>query len=383
MSSQPLIIIGGAVRTGGSLLCRLLDGNDTLHVYPFEIYIHKYYRYHPWYPLLPDKKNLCNNFNILKKIWIDHWVRISSSGKISKEGLDHVVLNFKKENFLINCKQKLMQSENVISIRDIYDILNKSFFENIGCNNPCQYFVAHRTELYSEAKNFFNIYPDGYFIHTLRDLKGFCYSIKKWAEKNGYFNIDNIYIVKAWLVALEIAIFNKLRYNDRYIIIPHTLLIKNSSEVMQDLLNKMSIYYQEINSYPSFANHLWKGNMTRKDINVEGKVNKSHLFDWKDKLNKKEIQFLNEIEAPFEDIFQCNDLDLLNKIIATSFKKWIDLEFQDIQYVFGNMIKKKHLSSKKILKARYLYHCVYGPRIRRRKSIFVQNIKNSLLEKFL
>ena len=343
ISPLKLVIVGGPGRTGGTMLVRLLDGNPKLACH------HAYYTLltreggRPDYYHWPRLKKLRNRSN-----WISLWFNLPKqmisihpiTGKIVRGGMQDFDAGITEKEFMDFLKGRLAEYGLYIDLRTFLDVLNSCLAEKFCTHyKNVEYLVGHWADGWLlDSDRYFDTYPDGFFIHTMRDLRSTLASRKVHAEKFGrLFNISNI--IKHWLIGLDVAIKKYNRYSGRYIIVLHNRMILNTKSEMELICNTLGVKVHENCDRPTYRNKPWGDQMSayKNKKNKDGNIDWNHLDAWKKILSKDEKELCDKYYRYFEPVFEAADskeavsrLNVLTKANLSSSNlvignyKWLD-----------------------------------------------------------
>ena len=310
--------IGGDSRSGGSLLARLFDGHPKVPSYPFE-----------------------NEFFVGRNGSLINFEDYRSSGDISDIETQEVVNKIRKFAFdLLQTKQRYGKDDSrfdydgfrrglaemvgqEMNDQEIYDIVHKNFFQihqqsdidsAAAISNHCSRTFA------ADLEQFFSTFNDAYFLHTIREPKAVTASLKNYsffATGKNPESIPSNFIdlsIDRWLLAAYMAIKNKLRFSDRYLVVLYENLILNDKETLFRICNQINLEFHEGMLVPTFGNKVWGGNSSFGKM--PAKVSAQNLEKYKEVLNQEECDMvdgaLKEIYDSIDE--RINDDDLILKI---------------------------------------------------------------------
>jgi hypothetical protein len=290
------LFIGPSVRSGGSLINRLLDHHPDIAAYPFELFLPMDKALHPSLINRGQKLNV-QNFPIvssnepkderLEKMLLNSDPSKCLVGKHFKNGkliakttgLD-IESTFDHNTFISDF---LRDTNNLKGVGNQYNTLHKTFFKHwdSGEHSGKMEFVAYHSGngLMADIERYFNEFPDSYFIQPIRDVRGYLASEKKkvfrqligrgrigrrlnspdWILKYYYGRYFETMLVN-WLITVTRSVILKEKIGDRYIIYRHEDLIRNTESLMKKLSYAIGLEYNECLLNPTVGGVGWRGN---------------------------------------------------------------------------------------------------------------------------
>ena len=317
---KKFIHIGGDSRSGGSLLARLFDGHPEVPSYPFE-----------------------NEFFVGRNGDLINFGEYRSSGNSSDIEKQEVVNKIRKfASNLLQTKQRYGTDDSrfdynrfsqglaemvnkEMSDQEIYDIIHKNFFQvhqqsNIdtaaAISNHCSRTFA------GELGQFFSTFGDAYFMHTIREPKAVTASLKNYsffATGKNPESIPSNFIdlsIDRWLLAAYMAVKNRIRFNDRYVVVLYENLILNDEQTLIEICDQIDLKFDEGMLVPTFGNKVWGGNSSFGKM--PAKVSAQNLEKYKEVLSQEEQ---DKVDGALKEIYDAidnrmNDKDLIAKIEA-------------------------------------------------------------------
>ncbi len=290
------LFIGPSVRSGGSLINRLLDHHPDIAAYPFELFLPMDDALHSSLKNRGQKLNVQNfpRINtddhediILSKMLLDRDPSKCLIGKHFKNGkliakttgLD-VEGAFDHNTFISGF---LKEIKNVNGIGNRYNILHKNIFKlwDSGKHSGKMKFVTYHSGngLMADIENYFDEFPDSYFIQPIRDVRGYLASEKKkvfrqiigrgrigrrfnwpdWMLKKYYGRYFEAMLVN-WLITVTRSVILKKKIGERYVIYRHEDLIRNTKSVMTKLSDAIGLAFDDCLLNPTVGGVGWRGN---------------------------------------------------------------------------------------------------------------------------
>jgi hypothetical protein len=275
----PLIYISQPPRCGGTLTRNLLDGHPELDVYPYELSWEKN-GYHWESGLLNDAKS----FRLLQDKWISHAINHGVDKKISF----HFNRQTHKHHFING------EGQNTRATLGSYLAAFFRAWSNYQNNSPVKkYYAAFCpwTTVNAEwAARFFNIYPDGFRIHIIRDPFAWWASEKMYNKRR--IKVIEDYLYPHWIQSSKEGIRLHETYQGKYILVNYEQLIRNTKASMQAICDAIGINFHDALMVP-MLNGCPRESNTSHDAGV-ATINNASLNKWKSVLNKAEIELITE-----------------------------------------------------------------------------------------
>lgn len=273
---KPLIYVSQAPRCGGTLMRNLLDGHSELHTFPVELTFEKD-GYH-WEELSGTNKQI--------------YERLTDSGFTHNihYGID------RKFPFFFNRKieKKLYLREACSDTRGYLNAYFTAFF-NAWTNYQGLYeekryvaaFCPWVSSIKQRVDQFYNIYPDGYRIHVIRNPYAW------WASEKAYDEAGKSleqYLKTNWISSVRDGVDRCRERPERYILVDNEKLLKEPVDSMQKLAQKIGINYEHTLVVPT----LNKQNRRANTSFGEGRVgiDASVADRWRNKLDPSEIDYI-------------------------------------------------------------------------------------------
>lgn len=289
---QPLIYISEPPRSGGTLMRSLLDGHKQLHVFPHELGLDKkeiYWTFEGFANL--SAKNI---FRSLRDEWTDHFFT---------NGIDRLYPFYFNRSIQWKFFKQMLPATEKRNGRAITDAYISSFF-NAWIDYQGLYGYDKRYKVAfcpwpvnikeADIRRFFDVYPDGYRIHVIRDPFSWWASYRTFHREkgSGALSIDG-YFDNIWLNNCNLA--NKLgaEMPDRYVVVLFEDLLREPQRVMCDLAERVGIDFHPCMLEPAINNIPKKSNSTHSSgkFGFDAKV----LERWKTILPETEVIRIKEL----------------------------------------------------------------------------------------
>jgi Sulfotransferase family len=322
VTSYSHILINGMARTGGGLLNSLFDGHSELLVLPFEML---YSTNKVTYPRLKKASKTKDLILFQNEMNLESILKNYSKKKtISKDFYGKRKNEFNYSEFLKTLKE-ILNSHNQWVPSLLLNSVYRSFFLNWRNNyskekiNSAQYVVNHCSMMcFADPIEFWNLFPNGYIIQTIRDPRSWYASRKNILETK---NDDPIVLPQSILMWCESAIRAKINsslYNNKYFTVRYEDIVLTPKKIMRKLSSIMNIEFQETMSVPTLDGAEWLGNSS---FEPKTGIDRNHLDRWKKILTKYEIEYINEQCKDFIYLFKYEDKekykgDILEKFIG-------------------------------------------------------------------
>jgi len=301
---RSLIVINSLDRSGGSLVARLFDGHAQLLVYPLD----------KWFS--PNKQIWPTLDRILEEKDFDELVRaiacaenfktLAELGTLKKDLYQKVQFSFDYQSFLKRLRN-MLDSNQIWSCRNVFNAEEEAFFrtwlgDSAVDEKNVNYIVDHCAYLcFSPAQHFFDVYPDGYLIQTVRDPRGYYSSMKRLFDvQSDNDNYLEIYI-NNWVTTTVNAVRNQLQYPNRYIVICYEDLVRDPLSEMKRLCDIIGISYDPILAQPTINAQAWMGNSSYGSSG--GAVQQKSIDAWKKNLTAHEIEYIEHATYDLMTLF--------------------------------------------------------------------------------
>jgi hypothetical protein len=257
--TSPIALISQIQRSGGTLLSQLFDGHPELHAHPNELMI-GYPKKHVW-PKIDINERPERWFEVLfEDMVIQHLREGYKKDKKHNETFPFIFLpSLQRKIFL-----EYAGSIEPITLRDVFDAYMTSYFgawvNNQNSGGVKKYVTAFtpRLAMYEESlEAFFEVYPDGRLVSTVRNPANWYPSAVRHGPKR-YGRIRNA--LDQWKESCQAMIKNKERYGDRVSLIRFEDLIENTEKVMRYLAEMLQIHFDNILLIPTFNKSAIKAN---------------------------------------------------------------------------------------------------------------------------
>lgn len=289
---QPLIYISEPPRSGGTLMRSLLDGHKQLHVFPHELSFDKKEIYWAFegFADLPTK----NIFRSLRDEWTDHFFT---------NGIDRLYPFYFNRRIQWKFFKQMLPNIEKRNGRAIADAYISSFFNAwIDYQGLYGYDKRYKTAFCpwpvnikeADIRRFFDVYPEGYRIHVVRDPFSWWASYRTFHREKefGALPIDGNFD-KIWLNNCNLAKKLGAEMPDRYIVVLFEDLLREPQRVMCDLAERVGIDFHPCMLEPAINNIPKKSNSTHSSgkFGFDAKV----LERWKTILPETEVIRIKEL----------------------------------------------------------------------------------------
>jgi len=259
------VFFTGQMRSGGTLLTRIIDQSDEIKVaYDTVHYLRfAYSNYNP----------LCDNY---KKLLMDMNSRLSERWDLSID---------------VETLSKELSSKKDISEAIVYDEIMKSFL-NIEKDTNVRW--GDRTAVRWEGiKPFLNMFPNGKAVHIYRDPRALLASYKHMTYLPEPMYLD---IVFSTLAMFNYISDDSIRKNDNVYLIKYEELIENPELEIKKLCLFLEIEYKpsmlKVDQFKNFKGEKFDtdSSFTEQKISIDT----SSKYIWKDKLTNVDV-YLTEM----------------------------------------------------------------------------------------
>lgn len=290
---HPMILVAQVQRSGGTLLSQLFDGHPQVHPHPYEIRIGSPRKY-DW-PEIHLNESPNDWFATLFEAPIVEILRDGyKKGHFSD--IHRFLFNpsLQRQIFL----QSIAQIQNP-NHREIFNAYMTSYFnawldnQNVlGEKRFISAFVARMNIQASNMDQFFEIYPDGYLISTVRNPVNWFASARRH-DADTYGDLDKS--IAIWKSSAEANIRNHKAFGDKVILIKFEDLIKNTETVVRHICARTGLDFDETMLTPTFNRMPIKANTSFKEDATTGIV--SATLQRKAELSDEERQRIDDQTA--------------------------------------------------------------------------------------
>jgi len=304
----PIVLISQIQRSGGSLISQLFDGHPQIYCHPDELMIG-----HPKKYIWP-KINLNNHprdwFKILfEESVIDHFKNGYTKGHNSDKTFPFIFFPPLQKKIFLNT----VNSVEPIKLRDVFDAYMTSYFgawinyQNLyGPKKFITGFTPRLGMVEDSIDSFFEVYPDGRLISSIRDAKNWFPSAHRHPVKDGRYS-DIRVALNQWVESAQAMVRNKDKYGDRVCIIRFEDLIRDTEAVMRYLAAFLDIEFDPILLTPTFNKSPIAANTSFKPEQpgiMAGTLSRYKTLTQEqieiiDEMTKKEYQKILDIAATF------------------------------------------------------------------------------------
>lgn len=279
---KPLIYISQPPRCGGTLLRNLFDGHSHCVVYPYELSWEK-----NGYHFSGNISNDLRTFRLLKDGWLSHAIN---------NGIDsRIPFKFSMKGF-----RQMFLAQDEQSSRRVLDSYFQSFYsmwQNCTFNVSPKFNVAFcpwNQVSVSSVVNFYDIYPDGYRIHIIRDPRAWWLSEKRYTH---YENKDiQEYTENRWIESTKSAELLQNKFPGKYLLINYENLVGETKQSLEILCSTMGLRYEDTLSNPTFNN---VARFSNSSSGSEAKhISTDSIEMWRQGLSEQEISYLEEVAVP-------------------------------------------------------------------------------------
>ena len=333
----------GINRSGGSLLARLLEGNEKVVSYPMEVgfkfkddlfgFVDKLTGSPKYIPDFNPKIDILDYFDAKEKINpIYKWGKEKSEALgVRKNYLEkafyenNVSTEFDFENYQ---KKLLKYSLNIKNNYELFEAKHKAYFESWDYTRKFQFdhVISHDSGglfLYDFHK-FFEFFPKSFVVIPIRNLVGYVAAEKTRIARQGIgsrrfskplppnfmikkfrnFSINSI--VRSWLISFtRIRILQeKFGVENQMMAYRFENLVVNTEDHIKYICNKNKINFDQIFLKPTLMGKPWLGN-SQQGINLG--INKDPNKYISEVLNKDEIRIIKNFSNNIDSILNQRD----------------------------------------------------------------------------
>ena len=261
----PVVLISQIQRSGGSLISQLFDGHPQVHSHPDELMIGHPKKY-IWPQIDLNDPPIAWFKMLFEENVIKHFKKGYTKGHKSDSRFPFIFLAALQKKIFLNT----LNSIETVDQRDVFNAYMTSYFgawvNYQNMSGPKKYITGFTPRLGMVADSidsFFEVYPDGRLISSVRDPKNWYPSAHRHTGKNGkYADIGGA--LKQWVESAQAMIRNRELYGDKVCIIRFEDLISNTRAVMQYLADFLDIEFDDILLSPTFNKSLIAANTSFK-----------------------------------------------------------------------------------------------------------------------
>jgi Sulfotransferase family len=269
---EPMMLVSGLQRSGGTLLNSLLDGHPAVHSYPYELLIGKGDGW-PVVELPPD---------------LSVFLREERTGVLFREGYNKgsvegaPTLPYLILPSLLAGLFRTLCSNGLERPRDVFDAYFTAFFnawlDNQGLRAPGKRWItalAPRLLWGESAERFFVDYPDGRAIVPIRDPRAWYASVSR--VKQEYESVRAA--TDFWLHGTREALAAKQTRPDQVMLVRYEVVVRHTKKSMRSIAAWLGIDWDPVLLTPTF-NRLPTWTNSSFDLPGEG-VKRAPIDAWR------------------------------------------------------------------------------------------------------
>lgn len=292
------VLIGGYIKSGTTLIAKLLDNAENVVMFPEETAINKYY------------KQCSDNLTLFKKVKEDSRFQRLSQGKQQSwlfGNRDYSNFDFKK--FVSLIEEDLEEIKNYDPLAVIFCIVDnyakiqhiknaKILLEKTPGNEI--FFIDHLKKDQENKVIYIKRNPEDIFSSVR----------KKRTKQNLEFNLKKS--VHSWIKNYHHVLNLKEVYGkQRLLIVDYNVLTSSPKKTMENVANFLNIKFSEVMLSPTIMGEVWEGNSMKgkkfskiesfksSNSNISDKEKRyiKHFYDYKnDRINylPKKLSYLNK-----------------------------------------------------------------------------------------
>jgi len=284
IKEENLIFIGGAPRSGTSLIQKILDNHSTVYAGPEFDHLHA----------------ICNLYDSML------------GGIENKRQVAYYTKNPLKESF-----KQLIYS-------NLVNNLEKKDITHVSDKTPMNALVFDRIK---------ELFPKSKFIFIIRDPRAILYSMKKVYKRAlkygdnvgvGFNTLKDLRSIKSYIQSGQDFFFDN---QNSCTIIHYEELINAPKQTIKDLCITLGLQFQP-NMLQTYNENDTSKILKTKTIRswydeklYNRKIDKDSLFEWKDKMNKKDIllanAFFNHHKLPILKTYQFPKPNFFQKVLLS------------------------------------------------------------------
>jgi hypothetical protein len=291
---QPVVLVPQLQRSGGTLVNTLLDGHPQLHAHPYEL------QFDTSWPALDLAAGVDDWIEALREGFI---VNSFERGylKLAVEPDDHPVLpftiapSFLERLFRLVCADEPPQSQRQVLDRYLTAFFN-AWIDCQGLREPNKLWVTAFAPGHGWGESrtrFFADYPDGRFVFSHRDPRGWYASASTWHLRY----VDLSEAIQLWRRNAEEILAAKAERPRSVFVLTYDALVGDPARTMEAVAHWLGIEWNPILLQPTF-NRLPTEPNSSFDTRGTG-VRRDSLDRWRDVLAAETVA---TIEAETADL---------------------------------------------------------------------------------
>ena len=284
------VLINSLQRSGGSLVARLLDAHPAVHSTPFELL------YAPQKVRMPSDEEvsgLAGDWDRFSNtlLFRQNFQRVARHSHVNKDQYGRAPFAFDYERFEADVRAWFEAAGGGIAYADAMAASLNAFFrtwlgEAEGAPRELQ--VNHLSmACLASAERFFELFPDGRIVQTLRD------PLSWYASMKGHFRIADldltymVYALEIWIESTLRGLIAARLWPDRYTVVRYGDLVEDCPGSMKAVAAFLGTPYDEVMTRPTVGGLDWLGNSSFGPMaGVEG----SSLEQWRETLTGEEVE---------------------------------------------------------------------------------------------
>ncbi len=318
---KKILFITGHRKSGTTMFANLFDGHKDFLVYPSDVCL--LYAYYPFF--------IKSNLSFKKKRERILHIISKDLGSVCKE---HDISNKFDLKKMLNLIRKNINIRNINSIKNLLEIVFKSYEKSLKFKTNYKYFVIKETSLDIFFNKIFSKKDKVKFLHLIRDPRDNYASLKSGAknyynklgesEKKLLFSMINRCKLDYSFIDINKDIYGKKNYKH----IKFEDLTKKSKKTMVEICNFLKVKFNKQLLFPSILGTKTKGN------NYDGedffKISSKNVNRWRERINESEAKI---IEFYFKDELKKYKYKISNSNIKkniraiTDFYEWTNYNF--------------------------------------------------------
>jgi hypothetical protein len=252
--TQPLVLIFDLALSGGSLLNQLFDGHPQMHVQPGEIKLEIDEQKKSFAPESDPVNNPKKWFARLAQNSIDtHLKEVHRNLEIIDSSQPFVFIPYLQKRIFL----RYLKSVNSRDLRTVYNAYMTSYFGSwlnyANLTGLDKKYIVGLSKTHTmdreKVKQFFETYPEGKLVSTIRDPENWIRATSALRHKN-YPVAQSA--VNHWRESTKAMVRNKEVFGNRVCIVRHADLTGNTEAVMRYLSKFLNIEFDGILLSPTF-----------------------------------------------------------------------------------------------------------------------------------
>lgn len=310
------ILINSYIRSGGSLMARLLDGHSLLRVLPVEMSYSKRKVVFPNF-----NKKLYSTEEFLEEIDLKRsFQKLDEKGVISKDPYGKQIIDFSYDEFIGELNKSI--GNKAFTFSEGIDLVFINFFNNwknyyardlLQKKANEHVYVNHLSAAcFADFSEYFDTFTNSIIIQTVRNPFAWYASVKTHIGISDNHQVFLEYALLLWLESTIRGLIARNQKNEQYIFLRYEDLICNFETTLGKICKVVNIEFEQVLLHPTMNEQNWRGNSSYGD---QVGINKRGLSQWKKILTNTETNQINQITQELNEILGYSDSNNLSQVV--------------------------------------------------------------------